>query len=265
MPALPPLSPPLWGLVFVLGCTITLWLISLRTRDVSVIDIFWGIGIAGVVDIAAWLGYAGGDRAAMVLFLVNIWAIRLAAHIWTRHEGEDHRYAAMRHQFGRRWWWWSLVQVFLLQAILIWVIAAPPVGAVLNGFAPMGWLDYLGAGIATLAIIFEAVADQQLARFRADPANKGKVMDRGLWGWSRHPNYFGESLLWWGLFAIGFSATGQWWLLVSPVLVTFLLLQVSGVTLMEDKMEDRRPAYAAYKRRVSAFVPWPRRQKTRKP
>ena len=102
----------------------------------------------------------------------------------------------------------------------------------LNGFAPMGWLDYLGAGIATLAIIFEAVADQQLARFRADPANKGKVMDRGLWGWSRHPNYFGESLLWWGLFAIGFSATGQWWLLVSPVLVTFLLLQVSGVTLM---------------------------------
>jgi steroid 5-alpha reductase family enzyme len=254
---IPHLSPPLWGLAYVLGVATLLWLQSLRSRDVSIIDIFWGPGIAGVVDIAAWLGHASGSRASMVLFLVNIWALRLAAHIWARHQGEDRRYAAMRQQFGPRWWWWSLVQVFLLQAILIWVIAAPPVAAMLAGPRPLTWLDHLGAAIATVALVIEGVADMQLARFRAVPANKGKVMDKGLWGWSRHPNYFGEALLWWGLFLVGFSATGQWWLLASPALVTFLLLQVSGVTLMEDGIEDHRPGYAAYKKRVSAFVPLP--------
>ena len=121
----------------------------------------------------------------------------------------------------------------------------------------MGWLDYGGIGVAALAMIFEAIADLQLASFRADPANKGKVMDRGLWGWSRHPNYFGEAALWWGFFAIGFGASHMLWLILSPLLVTFLLLQVSGISLMEEKIDERRPGYADYKRRVSAFVPWP--------
>jgi steroid 5-alpha reductase family enzyme len=253
------MTTPLWGLVFALGCTSLLWLVSLRIRDVSIIDIFWGPGIAGVADIAAWLGHAGGGRASATLFLVNLWALRLAAHIWARHHGEDHRYAAMRRQFGARWWWWSLVQVFLLQAILIWFIAAPVVAALLSSRAPMGWLDYLGTGLAAAGLVFETVADSQLSRFRAQPANKGKVMDRGLWGWSRHPNYFGEALMWWGFFCIGFAAAHQWWLALSPLLVTGLLLQVSGVTLMEEGIEERRPAYAAYKRRVSAFVPMPPR------
>jgi steroid 5-alpha reductase family enzyme len=188
---------------------------------------------------------------------VNLWAVRLAAHIFARHDGEDHRYAAMRQKFGARWWWWSLVQVFLLQAILMWFIAAPLVAVMLSSRAPMGVLDYLGVGIAAAGFLFEALADVQLARFRLDPRNKGKVMDRGLWRWSRHPNYFGESVMWWGFFLLGFSAAGAWWLILSPLVVTLLLLQVSGVTLMEDKIEDRRPAYADYKRRVSAFVPWP--------
>jgi steroid 5-alpha reductase family enzyme len=234
-----------------------LWLISLKTRDVSIIDIFWAPGIAAVVDIAALLSDASGPRASAALFLVNLWAVRLAAHIFARHDGEDHRYAAMRHKFGARWWWWSLVQVFLLQAILMWFIAAPLVAVMLSSRAPMGVLDYLGVGIAAAGFLFEALADVQLARFRLDPRNKGKVMDRGLWRWSRHPNYFGESVMWWGFFLLGFSAAGAWWLILSPLVVTLLLLQVSGVTLMEDKIEDRRPAYADYKRRVSAFVPWP--------
>ena len=126
--------------------------------------------------------------------------MRLAAHIFARHDGEDHRYAAMRHKFGARWWWWSLVQVFLLQAILMWFIAAPLVAVMLSSRAPMGVLDYLGVGIAAAGFLFEALADVQLARFRLDPRNKGKVMDRGLWRWSRHPNYFGESVMWWGFF-----------------------------------------------------------------
>ena len=253
------MTAPLWGLVFVAGSAALLWLLSLRIRDVSIIDIFWGPGIAGVVDIAAILVQASGPRVSAVLFLVNLWAVRLAAHIFARHDGEDHRYAAMRHQYGAQWWWWSLVQVFLLQAILIWFIAAPLVAAVLSGRGTIGPMDYLGVGIAALALITEALADFQLARFRADPANKGKVMDRGLWGWSRHPNYFGEAMLWWGFFLVGFSASHAWWLALSPLVVTLLLLKVSGVSLMEDKIEDRRPAYAAYKRRVSAFVPWPPR------
>lgn len=257
------MTAPLWGLVFVAGSAALLWLWSLRIRDVSIIDIFWGPGIAGVVDIAAILGQAGGPRVSAALFLVNLWAVRLAVHIFARRaspdlEGENRRYAAMRRHYGPRWWWWSLVQVFLLQAILIWFIAAPLVAAMLSGRGTMVLLDYLGIGVAALALFTEALADFQLARFRADPANKGKVMDRGLWRWSRHPNYFGEALIWWGFFLIGFSASHAWWLALSPLVVTFLLLQV-GIPLMESGIETRRPAYRDYKRRVSAFVPWPPR------
>jgi steroid 5-alpha reductase family enzyme len=257
---LPLFSPSTWGLVFAVSAAVILWLISLRIRDVSIVDIFWGPGLAGVVDIAAWLGQASGPRTSAVLLLVNLWAIRLAVHIWARHHGEDHRYGAMRTKFGRNWWWMSLVQVFLLQAVLIWFVPSPLVAAVLFSHVPMGWLDYAGVAVAAAALVFEALADHQLSAFRADPANKGKVMDRGLWGWSRHPNYFGEAMMWWGYFAIGFGASHMWWLLLSPLLITFLLLQVSGVSLMEETMNERRPGYAEYKRRVSAFIPWFKKQ-----
>lgn len=260
IPQIPHLAPSTWGLVFALSAAVILWLVSLRTRDVSVVDIFWGLGVAAVVDIAAWTGMAGGQRTSAVLFLVNLWGLRLAAHIWARHKGEDHRYAAMRTRFAGKWWWMSLFQVFLLQAILIWFVPAPLVAAVLYSHMPMVWLDYAGITVAALALLFEALADFQLAAFRADPGNKGKVMDKGLWGWSRHPNYFGEAVMWWGYFAVGFGASHQWWLILSPLLMTFLLLQVSGVTLMEDGIDKRRPGYADYKRRVSAFVPWPARK-----
>lgn len=260
IPYFPHLAPPLWGLIFAVSAAAILWLLSLRLRDVSIVDIFWGPGIAGVVDIAAWLGHAGGPRTSAVLFLVNLWAFRLAAHIWSRRShvqgGEDHRYAAMRARFGHNWWWISLAQVFLLQAVLIWFIPAPLVAAVLYGRMPMGGLDYLGLAVSALALVFEALADFQLAAFRADSKNKGQVMDRGLWGWSRHPNYFGEAAMWWGYFAIGFAASHMWWLILSPLLITVLLLQVSGVALMEEKIDERRPGYAQYKQRVSAFVPW---------
>jgi steroid 5-alpha reductase family enzyme len=193
---------------------------------------------------------------------VNLWAVRLAAHIFARRasperEGEDRRYATMRRHYGPAWWWLSLVQVFLLQAILIWFIAAPLVAAMLSGRGTMALLDYVGIGIAAMGFLIEALADFQLTRFRADPANKGQVLDRGLWAWSRHPNYFGEAMLWWGFFLIGFSASHAWWLILSPLVVMFLLLQLSGIAPMEEGIEKRRPGYAGYKRRVSAFVPWP--------
>ncbi|MBN9590330.1 MAG: DUF1295 domain-containing protein [Alphaproteobacteria bacterium] len=250
-------TPPLWGLVFAISGGLLLWLVSLRRKDASIVDIFWGPGVAGVVDIAAIMAPAAGPRASTALLLVNIWAVRLAAHVYARHHGEGHRYAAMRRHFGARWSWWSLVQVFLLQAILIWFIPAPLVAAMLSGLPVLAGMDYAGIALAVTGLLFESVADFQLARFRAEPANRGKVLDRGLWSWSRHPNYFGEALMWWGFFLIGFSAAHAWWLILSPLLVTFLLLQVSGITPMEHGIEERRPAYADYRRRVSAFVPLP--------
>jgi steroid 5-alpha reductase family enzyme len=137
----PLFSPPIWGLIFAVSASVLLWLVSLRLKDVSIVDMFWGPGIAVVVDIAAWLGQASGPRTSAVLFLVNLWGLRLAAHIWARHQGEDHRYAAMRVRFGTNWWWVSLVQVFLLQAILIWFVPAPLIAAVLYGHRPLAWLD----------------------------------------------------------------------------------------------------------------------------
>jgi steroid 5-alpha reductase family enzyme len=244
-------------LIFTISAGALLWLVSLRLRDASIAAILWGPGIAGVVDIVAFMVPASGPRASTALFLVNIWAIRLAAHLYARHQGEDRRYAAMRRQFGARWWWWSLVQVFLLQAILIWFIPAPLVAAMMSGLPVLGWTDYAGIALAVAGLLLEAVADFQLARFRANPANRDKVLNRGLWAWSRHPNYFGEALMWWGFFLIGFAAAHAWWLILSPILVTFLLLQVSGIALMEDRIEERRPAYADYKRRVSPFIPLP--------
>ena len=246
-------------LVFVLCCGALLWLLSLRLKDVSIIDIFWGPGIAVMVDIAAWMAPQINNRAFLALILVNAWALRLALHIGLRHRGEDRRYAAMRQKFGPHWWWWSFFQIFLLQVILIWLLPAPLQAAILAGIS-LGPLDLIGAGLALTGLLFEAVADAQLARFQKNPVHKGRVLDSGLWRLSRHPNYFGETLLWWGFFLIGFSASGNWWLLLSPLVMTLLLLKVSGISLMEDGVEDRRPAYAAYKRKVSAFVPWFPRQ-----
>jgi steroid 5-alpha reductase family enzyme len=258
----PHLPPPIWGLIFVLSTSLLLWLLSLRLKDASIADIFWGPGMAGVVDITAWLGGASGTRASAVLLLVNLWAVRLAAHIWARHKGEDRRYAVMRQHFGRNWWWLSLVQVFLLQAILIWFIPAPLVAALLYSHMPMGWVDYLGIGLAALGLIFESLADSQLTVFRTDSASRNQIMDRGLWAWSRHPNYFGECVMWWGCFLIGYAASHQTWLLLSPILVTWLLLKVSGVSLMEEGIGSRRPGYADYRRRVCVFVPGPPKKQT---
>jgi steroid 5-alpha reductase family enzyme len=149
-----------------------------------------------------------------------------------------------------------LVQVFLLQAILIWFIPAPLVAAMMAGLPALGWTDYAGISLAAAGLLLEAVADFQLAKFRAVPANRDKVLNRGLWAWSRHPNYFGETLMWCGFFLIGFAAVHAWWLILSPVLVTFLL-QVSGIAQMEDRIEERRPTYANYKQQVSPFIPLP--------
>jgi steroid 5-alpha reductase family enzyme len=245
------------ALAAVLLAAFATWLVSLARRDVSIVDSLWGPMIA----LAPWAYLAAttqpGPRATLVLALASAWALRLALHItWrNRGHGEDRRYQAIRARNEPHFAYKSLYLVFGLQAVLAWIVALPLMAALDSG-QPLGVLDFLGAGLWLSALVFEAVADWQLARFKADPANLGHVMDRGLWAWSRHPNYFGECLAWWGAWLVAVGA-GAAWTVVSPLLMTLLLLRVSGVALLEKDLVERRPAYRDYVARTSAFVPWP--------
>ena len=257
-----PLTTAWLGLTAAAGLMTLVWLISLVKRDASIIDIFWGPAFA----LLAWVYWAAGDgggaRRLLVPCLVTIWALRLALYIlWrNRGSGEDYRYAAMRRKYGRAFAPLSLVIVFWLQAALAWLIAMPLFqvqrAADQGG---MGWLDLLGLALFATGLFFEAVGDYQLARFKGDPANRGKVMDHGLWRYTRHPNYFGDATLWWGLACFALATPGSAWTLFSPVLMTFLLLKVSGVALLEKGLGSTKPGYEEYVRRTSAFVPWPPR------
>ncbi|MEX2181607.1 MAG: DUF1295 domain-containing protein [Gemmatimonadaceae bacterium] len=234
------------------------WLLSLVRRDVSLVDSVWSLFfLAGAVGYACLVGVAADDRrAVVVLVLVSLWAVRLSVYLTWRNWGapEDRRYAAMRAARGRAFAWKSLYVVFLLQAALAALISAPLLVA-LGGTRPLGALDVAGIGLWTVGFTFEAVGDWQLARFKSDPANAHQVFDRGLWRYTRHPNYFGEAVLWWGYFVIAVAA-GGWWTVYAPLLMTLLLLKVSGVSLLEKDIHERRPAYRDYRARTNAFIPW---------
>lgn len=240
------------------GAMLLLWLLSLRLRDASIVDPFWGSAFV----LATWTAFLGagapGPRAALALALVTLWGLRLTGHLLLRRRGhgEDFRYAAMRRAHGERFWWVSLLTVFLLQGLLAWVIALPLQAAVLlpQPDGP-GALEAFAALLFAGGFLLEAVADAQLARFKADPASRGRALDTGVWRFSRHPNYFGDAVQWWAFGLLG-AAAGAPWTLLSPALMTFLLLRVSGVRLLEKDIAERRPAYRAYARRTSAFVPW---------
>jgi len=235
------------------------WLASLRNNDVSIADSVWPLFILTGAATYAWGSPETGPRAHVVLILVALWAARLSAHITWRHWGEpeDRRYKAIRARNSPHFRWKSLVLVFALQATLAWIVSASVLAAVVNP-QPWNWLDSLGLCVVVFGASFEAVADWQLARFKSDPAHRGKVMDSGLWRNSRHPNYFGEFCVWWGFYLIALSAQG-WWAIASPVLVTVLLLKVSGVVLLEKDIVERRPAYRDYIARTNAFFPGPRK------
>jgi steroid 5-alpha reductase family enzyme len=232
------------------------WAASVPLRDVSIVDSAWSFLILVPALAVAVVVPQAGPRAAVVLGLTAIWALRLTGHIAWRHRGqpEDRRYQAIRRRNEPHFQWKSLYLVFGLQALLAWVVAAPLMAAVASP-APWNALDALGLALAAFGLMFESLADAQLARFRAQAGNRGKVMDRGLWRLSRHPNYFGECCLWWGLWLVA-AAAGAWWTVPSPLLITVLLLKVSGVPLLEDDLSRRRPGYAEYVRRTPAFVPW---------
>ncbi len=240
---------------------VILWAVSVRLRDVSIVDVFWGPGFAAV----AWtaLAVAGASpRGLLAAGLTTLWGLRLGVHLGLRKRGhgEDRRYAALRAARGPRFVAESLASVFLLQAALLWIVSLPLQAAAAHGAgAPLGGLDAAGALLALAGVAVEAIADAQLARFLARPGSRGQVMQEGLWRWSRHPNYFGDFVVWWGLGLLGLAA-GAPWTLAGPVVMTVLLLRVSGVTLLERTIGERRPGYAEYAARTSAFFPRPPRR-----
>jgi len=246
------------ALLVILGCMTILWLISLQLKNSSIVDIFWGTGFV----IANWVYFVLTPdgfplRKWLIGVLVTIWGLRLSLHILRRNWGkpEDFRYQVWRKEAGTHWWWLSFFRVFLLQGILMWIISAPLL-ATQRGAKPAHIIlfDLLGVIVWGIGFFFEAVGDLQLARFKADPANKGKVMDRGVWRYTRHPNYFGDSAQWWGYYLLATFA-GGWWTFFSPILMTLFLLRVSGVALLEKTME-KRPGYQEYIHKTSAFIPW---------
>jgi steroid 5-alpha reductase family enzyme len=267
-------------LAVVLTTLFVLWLLSVAKRDASIIDPFWGTGFilvtwtafamnpsasafvlwSGEYDSVMWLPY-GPPRSMLLALLTTIWGTRLSLFLLCRNwgHGEDRRYQAMRVQHGQRFWWVSLISVYLLQGVILWFVALPiQVALVTASDASLSWLDAIGGALWAIGEFFETVGDWQLARFKADPANAGRVMDRGLWRLTRHPNYFGDFCVWWGVFLIA-SSSGAWWTVLSPLAMSVLLLKVSGVTLLEKTITERRPEYAAYQARTNAFFPGPPR------
>lgn len=244
----------------VLALMTALWLASVKLRDVSIVDPWWSIGFL-VVTVSSALVTGLSAPKLLVLGVVALWSLRLWAYLLRRSLGkpEDARYTAFRERFGReRYWWFSFFQVFLLQGALLFVISAPlQLAASAPAENPLSWTDVLGAALALFGTAFEAIGDAQLARFKADPNHRGKVCDTGLWRLTRHPNYFGEAVL-----AVGFwlFAVDEPWgvaTVFAPALMIFLLLRVSGVSLLDAHLSKTKPGYAEYMRRTSAFFPRP--------
>ncbi len=256
------LTTSLLGFAVILAVGILVWIGSLVRRDASLVDRFWGLlFVAAVIAYAVLAPAPPSARRTLTLVLVLVWGLRLAIYLTWRNwgSGEDFRYVAMRRRFGEdRFPLISLPYVFGFQALLAWLVSAPLLAAA-NGTAPLGWLDVLGVVVFAVGLTFEVVGDWQLSRFKADPSNAGKVMDRGLWGLTRHPNYFGDFAVWWGLFLIGLAA-GGWWAVYGPLVMSVLLMRVSGAALLERSLTKTKPKYAEYVRSVNAFFPGPRRR-----
>jgi steroid 5-alpha reductase family enzyme len=257
--------PPLlthFGITF--GVTLLvfvgLWVLSLRLRNASIVDIWWGPGFALIAGLTFWLtSDAPLPRRLLTTTLTVVWGLRLGLHLFVRNagKGEDFRYVLMRRRFGDRFPLVSLATVFGLQAVLMWIVSVP-VQAAQRGLWPpsLGAWDLIGTLVWGLGFGFETIGDWQLARFKADPSSAGQVMDRGLWRYTRHPNYFGDACVWWGLFLIACATPRGWHSLPGPIMMTILLRRVSGVPMLEHGMQKRRPGYADYVARTSPFVPW---------
>lgn len=241
-----------------LAVMVATWVISLAAKDASLADISWGLCFVAIAWTAFAVGPDAGDRSLLIAALITLWGCRLAAYIAIRHDGEDRRYQAMRRKQGSAFAVRSLVTVFVLQAAVAWVVSVPVQVAATDATPEsLGVLAIIGALICLIGLACEATADFQLARFLRDPGSSGQVMDRGIWRYSRHPNYFGDAFFWWGVFLIALETGSAWWTAIGPIVMTTFLLKVSGVALTEKTISSRRPGYAEYVERTSAFIPLP--------
>ncbi len=235
-----------------------LWGVSIIVKNVSIVDLFWGLGFV-LTGGFYFLKTEGLElRKIIILSLVAIWGLRLSFYLAWRNigEGEDFRYKQFRKKYGEKYWWISYFQTFLLQGVLMWLISAPLLGAQYYGREiSLGLPDYLGILLWLIGFFFETTGDLQLARFKADPSNKGKVMDKGLWRYTRHPNYFGDSAAWWG-FGLLSIASGSYLPALGSVLMTFIIVKISGVGLLEKSLKNKKPGYREYIEKTSAFLPW---------
>jgi len=247
------------GLGTILTALTLVWMLSVKLRDASIVDVCWGTGFVLLACLYCVLSPTLTPRSWLVAALITLWGARLSLHISRRNrgKGEDVRYRAMRASHGPAFWWRSLFTVFWLQGAILWFVALPLLVAVRAAPpAALTAIDGLGVVLFAIGFSFEVVGDYQLERFKAKPSNRGHVLGHGLWRYTRHPNYFGDATLWWGLYAIAGATPGGWLTVLSPTLMSFLLMRVSGVTLLEDGLKASKPGYRAYITRTPAFLPW---------
>ncbi|MDX2414633.1 MAG: DUF1295 domain-containing protein [Bacteroidales bacterium] len=249
----------LQAFLFIIILVTLLWILSIIIVDASIVDLFWGMGFV-LVNIFYFI-FSGeiSQRKILVLVLVTLWGFRLFIYLSFRNigKGEDFRYQKFRQDYGpERYWWISFFQVFLLQGILIMLVSLPLLGVNYESRSgDLVFLDYLGIVIWLIGFVFESVGDYQLSRFKKNPDNKGKVFDKGLWKYTRHPNYFGDIAVWCS-FAVFSVASGNYWNIAGSLIMTFLIIRVSGVFLLEKTLNDKKPEYKEYIRKTSAFIPW---------
>lgn len=251
------------NLALILAVMLGLWGVSLRLKDVSFIDAVWPTGMV-LLALATLVRTEGdGTRKWLLVWLCAVWGLRLGWHLFLRWRanGSDRRYEEIiaGRQEARGWSFArvALLYVFLPQAVLLWLTCLPVQLGQVDYMPAVGWVGWAGAVLAVIGIAFESIGDSQLKHFRADPANKGKVLDTGLWRWTRHPNYFGDACVWWGLWLIAAETGAGRWAIVGPLFLTFTLTRWSGIGISEKGAEDRRPGYAEYVARTSPFIPWP--------
>ena len=255
------------GLIAIILIAITTWLLSMYLKDVSIVDSAWSIMIFASSVVYLFKTNDFSTKNILTVSLVTIWALRLSIYLTWRNwdQPEDHRYAVIRKKYSPYFPLKSLIIIFIFQAILAWLISLPIADIITHSFKPSA-ISYLliaiGVGVWLFGLFFESISDYQLARFKTNSSNHGKVLDHGLWKYSRHPNYFGECLIWWGFYLIALSV-GAWWSIISPIIMTWLLLKFSGVVMLEKTITERRPQYKEYILRTNAFIPGPVKKSVR--
>jgi steroid 5-alpha reductase family enzyme len=235
-----------------------IFIVALWLKDNSIVDIAYGLAFV----LVGWSGYlvygSNHPRQFLILALITIWGLRLASHIFLRKRGEageDFRYRQWREEWGKTFVWRSFLQIFMLQGTVVFLASLPVLLVIRQPGGELGWLDLFGVLIWMVGLTFESLGDLQLLRFKQNPANRGHIIQSGLWRYTRHPNYFGEATLWWGIFLIALSSPGGWLAIISPLLIDFLLLKVSGIPMLEVKYQGNAE-FEAYKNRTNAFFPW---------